>query len=40
MRVWQLVDPHGKAIEEVRTIRDQIEENVKALVNELESKKI
>ena len=32
---WQLADPAGKSVEEVRPIRDEIEERVKALLEEL-----
>ena len=32
---WELADPEGKAIEEVRQIRDQIKAKVEALVKEL-----
>ncbi len=32
---WDLDDPHGQPIEEVRTIRDEIEARVKELVAEL-----
>ncbi len=32
---WQLADPAGKSVEEVRPIRDEIEERVKALLDEL-----
>jgi len=35
LREWQLDDPHGKPIEAVRTIRDEIQRRVKALINEL-----
>jgi arsenate reductase (thioredoxin) len=34
---WELEDPAGKPIEEVRRIRDEIERRVKALVQDLES---
>jgi len=36
---WQLVDPEGKPIEEVREIRDEIEAKVKKLVEEISTKK-
>ena len=36
MREWEIEDPHGKPIEEVRVIRDDILLRVKALLNELE----
>jgi arsenate reductase len=32
---WELDDPAGKTVDEVRSIRDQIDERVKSLVNEL-----
>ena len=32
---WELPDPSGKGVEEVRTIRDQIDDRVKALLAEL-----
>ena len=32
---WVLDDPAGKSIEEVRTIRDEIEKRVRALISEL-----
>ncbi|CAD6524140.1 Protein tyrosine phosphatase [metagenome] len=32
---WQIPDPKGKSIEEVREIRDQIEQKVKELINNL-----
>ena len=32
---WELDDPAGKDVDEVRAIRDQIDERVKALVREL-----
>ena len=34
-RDWDLTDPHGKPIEEVREIRDEIERRVDALFDEL-----
>lgn len=34
---WQLEDPDGKSLEEVRRIRDMIEAKVKALIEELKS---
>ncbi len=34
-RDWDLVDPHGKSIEAVREIRDEVEERVVALFDEL-----
>jgi arsenate reductase len=37
LRDWDLEDPHGKPIEEVRKIRDEILVRVKSLLNELES---
>ncbi|MDA8196850.1 MAG: arsenate reductase ArsC [Actinomycetota bacterium] len=37
---WQLDDPAGKSIEEVRIIRDQIKELVEGLANEIRSGKI
>ena len=36
LRDWQIDDPHGKPIEEVRVIRDEIQRRVKALVKELD----
>jgi len=33
---WELDDPEGKAIEEVRQIRDQIKARVAALIEELQ----
>jgi len=33
---WALEDPEGKSLEEVRKIRDEIEERVIKLLNELE----
>jgi arsenate reductase len=32
---WQLEDPEGKSIEQVRAIRDEIETKVKKLVEEI-----
>ncbi len=32
---WELDDPAGRSVDEVRAIRDQIDERVKALVSEL-----
>ena len=32
---WELTDPAGKAIEEVRSIRDEIERRVRGLLDEL-----
>lgn len=32
---WQISDPKGRSIEEVREIRDQIEKKVKDLINNL-----
>ena len=32
---WQIPDPNGKSIEEVREIRDLIEQKVKELINNL-----
>jgi arsenate reductase len=37
VREWDIADPHGKPIEEVRAIRDDILLRVKALLNELDS---
>ena len=37
---WQLDDPAGKSIEEVRIIRDQIKELVEGLASEIRSGKI
>jgi arsenate reductase len=36
IREWQLEDPHGKPIEEVRKIRDEIKFRVAALIKELD----
>ena len=33
---WQIPDPKGKSIEEVRKIRDQIEEKIKEFVTQLQ----
>jgi arsenate reductase (thioredoxin) len=38
-RDWGLDDPHGKDVEEVREIRDEIETRVEALFDELTTKK-
>ena len=32
---WNLEDPKGKSLEEVREIRDEIEERIKELVPEI-----
>ena len=32
---WELPDPHGKGVEEVRAIRDEIDRRVRALLAEL-----
>lgn len=37
MREWEIEDPHGKPIEGIRVIRDDILLRVKALLNELMS---
>ena len=37
IREWEIEDPHGKPIYEVRIIRDDILLRVKALLNELDS---
>ena len=34
---WELTDPAGKSIEEVRLIRDDIEERVRGLIGDLRS---
>jgi len=34
---WQLSDPKGKSLDEVRRIRDIIKDKVKALIDELQS---
>jgi arsenate reductase len=34
---WELVDPKGKPVDEVRAIRDDIDRRVRALVDELDS---
>src|SRR4030043_711465 len=36
LRDWQLEDPHGKPIETVRKIRDEIQLKVKTLIKELD----
>jgi len=36
LRDWDLPDPHGKSIEEVRLIRDEIKRRVEDLVTELD----
>jgi len=36
LRDWQLEDPHGKPIDTVRKIRDEIQLKVKALTKELD----
>jgi arsenate reductase len=36
LREWQIDDPHGKPIEEVRKIRDEIQRRVKLLIKELD----
>ena len=33
---WQIQDPKGKSIEEVREIRDQIEEKIKKFVSQIQ----
>ena len=33
---WELDDPHGRSLEEVRRIRDEIDERVRALVADLD----
>jgi protein-tyrosine-phosphatase len=35
---WQLIDPKGKSVEQVRPIRDEIDQRVQALLIELTSK--
>ena len=37
LREWQIEDPHGKPIEEIRKVRDDIIIRVKSLLNEIES---
>lgn len=37
VRDWALADPKGKSLEEVRRIRDDIEQRVRALAEELQS---
>jgi len=32
---WELEDPSGKSVEEIRPIRDEIEQRVRALMTEL-----
>jgi protein-tyrosine-phosphatase len=34
---WQLIDPRGKSVEQVRPIRDEIDQRVQALLIELTS---
>jgi arsenate reductase (thioredoxin) len=34
---WELPDPRGRTVDEVRVIRDEIEERIKALLSELGS---
>lgn len=36
LRDWDLEDPHGKAIDEVRVIRDEIRRRIVALIDELD----
>jgi protein-tyrosine-phosphatase len=36
LRDWQLDDPHGRSIEDVRVIRDEIKLRVMSLINELD----
>ena len=36
LRDWELEDPHGKPIEEVRAIRDEIRKRITALIIELD----
>ena len=36
LREWQIEDPHGKPIEIVRIIRNEIQHRVKALIKELD----
>jgi arsenate reductase len=38
LREWKIEDPHGKSIEKVREIRDEIRGRVKALIEELDAK--
>ncbi len=38
LRDWDLEDPHGKPLETVRMIRDEIQLKVKALIKELDDK--
>jgi arsenate reductase len=33
---WELPDPAGKSVEEVRSIRDEIDRRVRALLHELD----
>ena len=33
---WQLADPHGMGLEGVRIVRDEIEDKIKALIQEIE----
>jgi arsenate reductase len=35
---WELTDPEGKSVEEVRTIRNEIERRVRELIDELLSR--
>jgi protein-tyrosine-phosphatase len=36
---WDLPDPHGKSLEEVRAIRDEIDHRVQGLITELSTAK-
>jgi protein-tyrosine-phosphatase len=36
LREWQIEDPHGRSIEVVRIIRDEIQKRVKALIKEID----
>jgi protein-tyrosine-phosphatase len=36
LRDWELEDPHGKPIEEVRVIRDEIRKRISALIIEVD----
>jgi protein-tyrosine-phosphatase len=40
LRDWDLEDPHGKPIEAVRLIRDEIKRRVELLINELDEKSV
>jgi len=35
---WELIDPHGRSLTEVRAIRDEIDDRVRALAAELDGR--